>query len=112
MNGIKNIYILDNNTGIAHVGNAENTNELDFEKVINVNIKYYTPLQDKWIKTSPNPKETLSKINSKIPLGIRMTTTEEIANMVAFLLSDKSSHTTGQMIHVDGGYVHLDRSFF
>jgi NADP-dependent 3-hydroxy acid dehydrogenase YdfG len=44
MNGIKNIYILDNNTGIAHVGNAENTNELDFEKVINVNIKYYTPL--------------------------------------------------------------------
>lgn len=70
----------------------------------------YTPLYDKWIKTLPNPEETLSKINSKIPLGNRMTTAEEIANMVAFLLSDKSSHTTGQLIHVDGGYVHLDRS--
>lgn len=70
----------------------------------------YTPLYDKWIKTLPNPEETLSKINSKIPLGKRMTTTEEIANMVTFLLSDKSSHTTGQLIHVDGGYVHLDRS--
>jgi L-fucose dehydrogenase len=40
----------------------------------------------------------------------RMTTAEEIANMAAFLMSDKSSHTTGQIIHVDGGYVHLDRA--
>ena len=39
-----------------------------------------------------------------------MTTAEEIANTVAFLLSAKSSHTTGQLIHVDGGYVHLDRA--
>jgi L-fucose dehydrogenase len=40
----------------------------------------------------------------------RMTTALEIANMIAFLLSGKSSHTTGQLIHVDGGYVHLDRA--
>lgn len=70
----------------------------------------YTPLYDTWIKTLPNPEETLAKIKNKIPLEKRMTTAEEIANMVAFLLSDKSSHTTGQLIHVDGGYVHLDRS--
>jgi L-fucose dehydrogenase len=70
----------------------------------------YTPLYDKWIKTLPNPEEKLASITSKIPLGNRMTTAEEIANMVAFLLSEKSSHTTGQLIHVDGGYVHLDRS--
>ena len=37
-------------------------------------------------------------------------TAEEIANMATFLLSEKSSHTTGQLIHVDGGYVHLDRA--
>jgi L-fucose dehydrogenase len=70
----------------------------------------YTPLYDKWIKTLPNPEEALVSITSKIPLEKRMTTAEEIANMVAFLISDKSSHTTGQLIHVDGGYVHLDRS--
>jgi L-fucose dehydrogenase len=54
--------------------------------------------------------EKLKEIEPKIPLGNRMTTSEEIANMVAFLLSEKSSHTTGQIIHVDGGYVHLDRA--
>lgn len=70
----------------------------------------YTPLYDRWIKTLDNPEETLKNITNKIPLGKRMTTVEEIANMVAFLLSNASSHTTGQLIHVDGGYVHLDRA--
>lgn len=70
----------------------------------------YTPLYDRWIRTLPNPEEKLKEITSRIPLGKRMTTAEEIANMVAFLLSERSSHTTGQLIHVDGGYVHLDRA--
>jgi L-fucose dehydrogenase len=70
----------------------------------------YTPLYDKWIKTFENSEEKLKSITEKIPLENRMTTADEIANMVVFLLSDKSSHTTGQLIHVDGGYVHLDRA--
>ncbi|WP_395807160.1 SDR family oxidoreductase [Daejeonella sp.] len=70
----------------------------------------YTPLYESWIKTLPNPKETLQEIIKKIPLGKRMTTANEIADTVAFLLSDRSSHTTGQLIHVDGGYTHLDRA--
>ncbi len=70
----------------------------------------YTPAYETWIKTLSNPKEKLQEITSKIPLENRMTTAEEIANTVAFLISSKSSHTTGQMIHVDGGYVHLDRA--
>ncbi|HVZ96463.1 MAG TPA: SDR family oxidoreductase [Chitinophagaceae bacterium] len=70
----------------------------------------WTPLYENWIKTLPDPEEKLKEIVSKIPLGHRMTTAEEIANMTAFLLSEKSSHTTGQLIHVDGGYVHLDRA--
>ncbi|MDH4089745.1 MAG: SDR family oxidoreductase [Cyclobacteriaceae bacterium] len=69
----------------------------------------WTPLYAKWIQTLQNPEQKLVEIESKIPLGNRMTTAEEIANTTAFLLSERSSHTTGQLIHVDGGYVHLDR---
>lgn len=70
----------------------------------------WTPLYANWIKTLPNPEEKLESIISKIPFKQRMTTAEEIANMVVFLLSERSSHTTGQLLHVDGGYVHLDRA--
>jgi L-fucose dehydrogenase len=70
----------------------------------------FTPLYARWIETLPNPQEKLKEIESKIPFENRMTTGEEIADAVAFLLSERSSHTTGQLIHVDGGYVHLDRA--
>jgi L-fucose dehydrogenase len=70
----------------------------------------WTPLYERWIHTFPNPEQKLAEIESKIPLENRMTTAEELGNTVAFLLSDKSSHTTGQLLYVDGGYVHLDRA--
>ena len=70
----------------------------------------FTPAYATWIQTLAEPERKLQEINSKIPFENRMTTSEEIANAVAFLLSDRSSHTTGQILHVDGGYVHLDRA--
>lgn len=70
----------------------------------------WTPLYESWISTLPDPKAKLKEIEAKIPLGNRMTTTGEIADTVVFLLSGRSSHTTGQIIYVDGGYVHLDRA--
>jgi len=70
----------------------------------------YTPLYENWIRTFNNPEEKLREITDKIPFQRRMTSAEEIANMVVFLLSEKSSHTTGQLIYVDGGYTHLDRA--
>jgi len=70
----------------------------------------YTPLYEKWIRAQPDPEAKLRAITEKIPLENRMTTAEEIAAMVLFLLSERSSHTTGQLIHVDGGYTHLDRA--
>ena len=70
----------------------------------------YTNMYKKWIDTFDNPDEKLAAINKTVPLGNRMTEAEEIANTVVFLLSEKSSHTTGQLLFVDGGYTHLDRA--
>jgi|SRR5882762_3160499 len=69
-----------------------------------------TPLYRKWLDTFPNPEEKLKTILSKIPLEKRMTTPDEIAAMVTFLISDQAGHITGQHLFVDGGYVHLDRA--
>ena len=69
-----------------------------------------TPLYERWIDTFADPKAKLASIVEKIPFGQRMTTAEEIADSVLFLLSSRSSHTTGQWLVVDGGYTHLDRA--
>jgi L-fucose dehydrogenase len=70
----------------------------------------YTPLYEMWLQRTPNPEEKRKEVVSKIPFEQRFTTAEEIGATVAFLLSPVSSHTTGQLVHVDGGYVHLDRA--
>jgi NAD(P)-dependent dehydrogenase (short-subunit alcohol dehydrogenase family) len=69
-----------------------------------------TPLYQQWLSTFPNPDEKLQNVTAKIPLGKRMTSPEEIAATVLFLISGQASHVTGQHLFVDGGYVHLDRA--
>ncbi|MFN3589170.1 MAG: SDR family oxidoreductase [Spirosomataceae bacterium] len=68
----------------------------------------WTPMYQTWISSNENPEEALAQVKAKIPLGNRLTTPQEIAAMAVFLLSKQSSHTTGQLVHIDGGYVHLD----
>ncbi len=49
-------------------------------------------------------EEALEKMTADIPLG-RIGNSEEFANLVVFLASEKSSYITGATIQVDGGMV-------
>ena len=69
-----------------------------------------TPMYGAELAKFADPQAQLARITRKIPLGQRMTTPQEIADTVVFLLSERASHTTGQWLFVDGGYVHLDRA--
>ncbi len=52
--------------------------------------------------TAALPDEWRQKAVDETVLG-RMATPEDVAGMVLLLLSDRARHTTGQLIHVDGG---------
>jgi NAD(P)-dependent dehydrogenase (short-subunit alcohol dehydrogenase family) len=54
-----------------------------------------------WIMKDP---EILSTIVAQISAG-RAGEPRDIANVVAFLVSEESSYVTGQSIHVDGGWI-------
>ena len=57
-----------------------------------------TPLGEKFLST-PEKMEASAQRNPLKKVG----TTEELSNSIEFLLSEKSSWITGQILHVDGG---------
>lgn len=67
----------------------------------------YTPMWDKQkadygAKKNIDPEEVMGYFKDKIPLK-RLGTVEDVANVVCFLLSDKSAYMTGQALNVNGG---------
>jgi len=69
----------------------------------------WTPLYARYVESAADSAAAKRSIERTIPFENRFTTAEEIANTVLFLASNRSSHTTGQILYVDGGYTHFDR---
>lgn len=71
----------------------------------------FTPLHDTGINKGKVSENKIEEITAEFPLKSPMSTGEEIANTVVFLLSDRSGQTTGQLIVMNGGHTHLDKAF-
>lgn len=69
-----------------------------------------TPQYRSWLDGLPDGTAREAAILARIPLGHRLTRPEEVAAMACFLFSAQAAHITGQFLHVDGGYAHLDRA--
>ncbi len=69
-----------------------------------------TDQYERFFQSQANPDAVQKNIGKLVPLEQRLTTPEEIAHTVVFLASFCSSHTTSQLVFVDGGYTHLDRA--
>ena len=61
-----------------------------------------TPTWRKRVLNSKNPKQSRKDFNSRQIIG-RVGKPEEISDLVAFLLSDRSSFVTGSIYNIDGG---------
>jgi NAD(P)-dependent dehydrogenase (short-subunit alcohol dehydrogenase family) len=69
-----------------------------------------TPLYRRWFDSQRDPAAARAAVEQLVPLGNRLTTPEEVGAAIVFLASPRASHTTGQIVFVDGGYTHLDRA--
>ncbi|MCF6388409.1 SDR family oxidoreductase [Mycobacterium sp. MBM] len=62
-----------------------------------------TPLYDSWLADTADPAETERAAVARIPLP-RLGSPQDVADAVAYLVSDDAQHVTGTSIKVDGGY--------
>jgi NAD(P)-dependent dehydrogenase (short-subunit alcohol dehydrogenase family) len=69
-----------------------------------------TDQYEQFFQSQTNPEAAKKAIADIVPFAQRLTTPEEIAQTIVFLASESSSHTTGQLVYVDGGYTHFDRA--
>ena len=69
-----------------------------------------TDQYEQFFQSQAKPEAAKKAIADIVPFEKRLTTPEEIAQTIVFLASECSSHTTGQLVYVDGGYTHFDRA--
>jgi glucose 1-dehydrogenase len=60
-----------------------------------------------WVRTGMNPLNDapeVARLETEIPLG-RVGTPEDVASVIAFLVSDDAAYVSGATLFVDGGWI-------
>ena len=70
---------------------------------VRINVVSPGLVQTRALEHFPNRAELVEVASRRTPLG-RLTTPEDVANVVGFLCSDAAAMVHGQTLHVDGGY--------
>lgn len=70
---------------------------------IRINVVSPGLVETRALQHFPNRAQLVGVASSRTPLG-RLTTPEDVANVVGFLCSDAAAMIHGQTLHVDGGY--------
>ena len=73
-------------------------------------VRVNTDQYRRWFDAQTDPKLARSRVERLVPLGRRLSSPEELADAILWLASPRSSHVTGQILYVDGGYTHMDRA--
>jgi len=92
--------------GISKAAIETLTRYLAFElapRQINVNTVSGGFIDTDALKVFPNYHDMVEEVERRTPFG-RMGTSDELADVVVFLCTDKSKWITGQVLVVDGGY--------
>jgi len=70
---------------------------------VRINVVSPGLVETRALEHFPNRAQLVGVASSRTPLG-RLTTPEDVANVVGFLCSDAAAMVHGQTLHVDGGY--------
>src|SRR5262249_22965740 len=61
-----------------------------------------TPMNERIFREAEDPQALIERWNSMHPIG-RFGQPQEVAELIVFLASDRSSFVTGEVIRIDGG---------